>query len=223
MSKTLVLLGGGIDSTTLLSYLALTQGRCTAFWVDYGQVAAREELASCMYFCDKYEVPLEVADLRMRMGTSSILTQADKNVRTTNVLDGRNAVLLSMGACYAANYGFTEIAIGYHHEPDKVFPDAGVPFFAAYQALMQVGLVNKVNLIAPFRNLPRDDLFKFADTLDTDILDRAHTCYDNTPGGCGKCSHCNQKASYVRTVPDVEDRERIRAILHGVAPAASWS
>jgi 7-cyano-7-deazaguanine synthase len=199
--KILSLLGGGIDSTTLTIWLK-TQGHdVTAFWVNYGQVAARNEYDSCSEFCSSAGIDLETASLMMDMGSSSIVnSETDKNDRTKNVLDGRNAILLSMGTSFAANHGFEAVAIGYHHEPDKVFPDACIPFFDQYSKLMEVGLVNPVKLIAPFRNLLRYELFMLADSIDTSIVDHTHTCYDNIIGGCGKCSHCIQKASYVRSV-----------------------
>jgi 7-cyano-7-deazaguanine synthase len=221
--RALVLYGGGIDSSTVLAFLHEQDYKLGALWVDYGQVAAEQEKLSCLSFCQPRGIELHTIKIDIDLGAKSAIMNRDakKDDRKSNVLDGRNAILLSLAASVAVAHDYSTIAVGFHYEPDKTFPDSRPEFFQAFRSLLDVGMVQPVSLVAPFQRLERSEIFALADSIDSLILDVAHTCYADVPFGCGVCSHCLQKASYVRIVPDNETLDRIRARIDPALFASS--
>lgn len=194
---TLLLYGGGIDSTTLLKFLAddreKRKTQVSAVFFRYGQKAQALEEQACSYFCKKYGVDLHMVDTPFASITNSaIMAGGDlANDPAINILDGRNLTLIGLAGMLGAKIGATHLALGFHIEPvARPFPDASPEFFDAAAALMPLAFKHKMELCAPFSQATREEIFAYARNHDSDILSLAHTCYEDVPGGCGKCSHC---------------------------------
>ena len=195
----LLLYGGGIDSTALLHWLSGTAGRLGAVFFDYGQKANEHEREACEYFCTRYGAELFVLPLSMQfLAASAIMKGSDKvaNDPKVNVLDGRNLMLISTAGVLAVEYGYNKLAVGFHQEPvARPFPDASPEFLASVNTTLKQSFIADLEVIAPFKDMSRQDIFALAEFSDKDILRRAHTCYEGVKGGCGTCSHCLLKAS----------------------------
>ena len=196
--KILLLYGGGIDSSTLLVQLArwYTTKNVEAIFFDYGQKAAELEAKSCQFFCDSYGVKLTIVKVPLNALTDSAIMNGSvlANDPSINVLDGRNMTFISIAAIYAAKIGADNIAVGYHIEPAaRPFPDASPEFLQAINKLLPQALIHKVEVVAPFADMTRKQIFELAKRLDFRILELAHTCYEDVPGGCGQCTHCKVK------------------------------
>ena len=197
MAKTILLYGGGIDSTVLLHLLCFRGEDVHAVFFQYGQKAETLEFEACSYFCRKLGVPLTA--LRLPIGEISISAilsgGALANDPAINILDGRNFALIAMAGMFAAKIDADKIAMGYHVEPvTRPFPDASIEFVHAINKMIPQAFVHKFEVVAPMSEWTREDIFAYAKSLDSDVLDRAHTCYEDVAGGCGKCSHCLLKA-----------------------------
>lgn len=198
---TILLYGGGIDSSTLLHYLAhaplhdarYADAKLEAMFFRYGQKAEKFEQQACEYFCKKYNVPLTLIDVPLgALSNSAIMSgSALANDPAINILDGRNITFLSLAGMYAAKVGATQIAMGYHVEPvARPFPDASIEFVGAFNAMIPFAFKHDFELVAPFANWTREEIFQYAKDHDSEILQLAHTCYEDVEGGCGKCTHC---------------------------------
>ncbi|QDH83432.1 7-cyano-7-deazaguanine synthase [Achromobacter phage Motura] len=196
MKPIILLYGGGIDSTTLLAHLSKHR-RVYAMFFAYGQKAEALEREACKYFCERYhaefvEVKLPISEL----ADSAILNGgALADNPAINIVDGRNLTFITLASMFAAKVDVTEIAVGFHVEPvARPFPDASPEFLDAVNTMLPQAFVHKAQVVAPFKDMTRAEIFRYADSMDSEILAQAHTCYEDVPGGCGKCSHCLIKA-----------------------------
>lgn len=193
MAKTLLLYGGGIDSSTLLHFLNAQGTDVHAVFFRYNQKAAELEEQACSYFCKKLNVPLTVIPLSLSaLSHSAILSGgALANDPKINILDGRNLTLISMAGMFAAKISANKIAMGYHVEPvARPFPDASIEFVHAVNKMIPYAFVHKFEVIAPFSGWTREEIFQYAKDQCPEVLSHAHTCYEAVQGGCGLCSHC---------------------------------
>lgn len=198
----LVIYGGGIDSTTLLAHYTKTHTGVVALHFDYGQKAARLEKASGEHFCAIYGAEFKTIVFGESVLSGSDLLKGaigDASTPVMNVVEGRNLLFISAAAAIASAMGIRELAVGFHLEPEGApFPDASAAFLDAVNATLKAGMINHTTVLAPFRNMSRLDIFKYADTLDPAIVKSAHTCYADVEGGCGVCSHCKTKAQLLQ-------------------------
>lgn len=204
--KTLLLYGGGIDSSALLAYLAAhrAKGDLGAVFFRYGQKAETLEHAACLRFCNYYDVSLTVIDVPfVAQLTSSAIMRGGQlaNDPSVNIVDGRNLTFIALAGMYAAKIGATELAMGYHVEPvARPFPDASIEFVHAVNAMIPFAFKRHFEVIAPFKDWEREDIFRWAKANAPAVLQHAHTCYEDVPGGCGECSHCKLKAELLTRI-----------------------
>lgn len=204
----LLLYGGGIDSTALLMWLvwrgmfrkSLSSQRrdykVSAVFFKYGQKAESLEYGACQYFCAKYDVDLHVIQAPFAQISDSAILNGGvlANDPKVNILDGRNFAMLGMAGMLAAKIGATKLAMGYHVEPEhRPFPDASIEFVDAMNEAIPKAFVHQWQIYTPFAKWTRQKIFQWANYYDKDILQKAHTCYENVAGGCGACSHCTLK------------------------------
>ncbi len=193
MSKMILLYGGGIDSSTLLAYLTKEGHEVHSVFFRYGQKAQELEEQACRYFCKLYESQLLVLDVPLTSISDSTIMAGSSlaNDPSKNILDGRNLALVSITSILAAKLQITDIAMGYHVEPvARPFPDASIEFVHAFNRMSAYAFKHVPKIVAPFSEWTREQIFLWAKENAPEILDLAHTCYEDVPGGCGQCSHC---------------------------------
>lgn len=201
-----VLLGGGLDSSSLLVWLRRAGVPLDALWVHYGQKAWRGEQAACEWVCRRYGVPLHTVTIELAgVASSAILGGAAVNTAndpSLNKLEARNVVLVSLGAMLAANLGRQVVYVGYHVEPpDAPFPDATDAARAAMSAVMEVACRPPVRVVAPFSHLTREEILRAGLWVEPELAARTFTCYEGEGlEECGTCAHCLRKKEMLRCV-----------------------
>lgn len=193
-SKSVLLYGGGIDSTTLLFLLRRLGVDPYVLYFQYGQKAALLERQCLDRWVPKHKQ--KVVDLPLSSLVTSDIMEGEKLAETpkSNVLEGRNLIFISMAAAWASTLGAEVVYVGFHSEPEGApFPDATDEFRERVNAVLKAGMNHRVSVEAPFRTWTRDKIFHWALKNAPEALD-AHTCYEDVVGGCGKCSHCLLKA-----------------------------
>lgn len=195
-----ILLGGGLDSITLLAVLRKTMDAdVAALFINYGQKAWLGEATSVTYFCNKYGVPIKTLDVPInQIAESAILRGCAANlgnVAALNKLEGRNIIFLSLAATFACSIGAEKVFVGFHQEPyPPPFPDATIAALESFNALLKVSHDGKVRVTAPLAHMTRQQIVSLGGALDVDILNRSFTCYESqTLKECGECAHCRLK------------------------------
>ena len=217
MDKILVLLSGGIDSTSLL-YAAVKK------------VGAENVIALNMYYGQKHVIEIECArwqaehagveyiekDISTVFGgledSSALLIGSKKKIahesyaeqlKHTDVVSAyvpyRNGMFLSIAAAIAYAKGCDTIAYGAHADDavrrnngKAAYPDCTEEFIHAQKDAIFEGTAGKVDLWAPLWNKNKADVVRFG--LDNgatrEVYEHTHSCYEGVKGGCGTCGTC---------------------------------
>lgn len=193
MRDLIVLLSGGLDSTTLAAS-ALKVGRLRAcLCARYGQPNMEAEMGASRRWCEAHGVERVVVDSplaglgRMHLGVGEA---------GPRVLPGRNLALIAHAVQYAATVGAAEVQIGACADDHADYPDCRPEFVAAADTLAQT---YGVRVTAPYLYLRKPDIVGIARGLGVDI-GATWSCYEPRSVGlgfraCGKCNACVLRAS----------------------------
>ena len=204
--RAVVLLSGGLDSTTTLAMARAEGRRCHCLTVRYGQrhehelAAARR--AAAAHGAERHVV-VEV-DLSQLGG--SALTVPELEVPKDREEDGsipvtyvpaRNTVLLSLALGWAEVIGAREIWVGVSAVDYSGYPDCRPEFVEAFERLASVATRaavergERVVVRAPLMRLSKAETVRRGLALGVDY-GSTHTCYDPAPDGaaCGRCDAC---------------------------------
>ena len=206
--KALVLLSGGVDSTTCLALAKEKFGdNVIALSMFYGQKHSKE-LASAKAIADFYHVELLTMDLAkifahsscsLLQGSSEESPQAsyDKQLKerngeaVTTYVPFRNGLFLSTAASIALEYECDVIYYGSHADDaaGSAYPDCSVEFNAAMQQAIYIGSGKKLRLEAPFVDKTKKDIV--AEGLRMGVpYELTWSCYCGTDKPCRKCGTC---------------------------------
>lgn len=219
-SSAVVLLSGGLDSTTLLYHVKQTLGYSVlqALTFRYGQKHARE-IACAKWQARQAGVQAHrVADLaffRSWIARASTLTDRRRAVSDLAALKPseldqpptyvphRNLVLLSLAAAYAEAHGLREVFYGAHVEDQYGYWDCTPDFVSRLNAVLAVNRRKPVQIRAPFITLRKAEILAMGRTLGVDYS-RTWTCYRGQARPCGSCPTCVERRNAFRQlkIPD---------------------
>lgn len=217
MEKAIVLLSGGLDSTTCAKMAAIEHGpgNVIALSLNYGQKHAVEQLAAEKVFEELKLLKFINKTLpSIFAGAGSTLVDADKpNPEVTyeelrkdfgvspTYVPFRNGNLLSAAAAIALVEGASFIYYGAHAEDSRnwAYPDCTPEFNGAMANAIYVGTYHKVRLKTPLQWMMKGDVV----TLGTMIgapLHLSHSCYNGKQPACGKCPTCVERIAAFKNV-----------------------
>ncbi|MBN2496163.1 MAG: 7-cyano-7-deazaguanine synthase QueC [Deltaproteobacteria bacterium] len=202
MEPAVVLLSGGMDSTTCLA-MAVSEGlevHCLAF--DYGQRHERE-LEMAAHQARRFEVAEHVTiSLDLRRVARSALT-ADIDVPKAELqgipptyVPARNAIFLSLALAWAEELAARQIFIGVNQVDFSGYPDCRCEFIEAFERMAELGTRmgsegRPVRIRAPLIDMDKAGIIRTGLALGVDF-GMTHTCYDPGHEGlaCGRCPSC---------------------------------
>lgn len=204
MKKAILLLSGGLDSSTTLA-IAKNQGfKVYALSVFYGQRNQVELLAAkrVAAFFDVHEHKLIDLDLRI-FGSSSLTDnlkvnaheQQDNSLIPNTYVPARNTIMLSLALAYAEVIKASHIFFGANIHDYSGYPDCRPEYIKAFEQMANLAtkeslLGNKISIEAPLVNLSKAEIIKIGISLGVDYS-ITHSCYDPKEGiACGVCSAC---------------------------------
>lgn len=193
--RSLLLWGGGTDSTTLAVWLRKQEVPLLAFHVDYGQKSIVGERAAISYFAEKYSIPTFFFDCRMGDLCYSAIVKGEednlKNDIALNVLEGRNVTLLALACQYAVGADISDVYVGLNAEPlDRPFPDATIEYWRSFQAMIDCSFRPRMEIHAPFAGISRLEILRLGRSMDPDIGRKTFSCFEGITEPCGHCDHC---------------------------------
>lgn len=208
----IILLSGGLDSTTVLA-IAKAQGFALhALSFDYGQrhaieLEAAKRVAAIMGVERHTIVPM---DLRVFGGSSltadiavpkhDSVAEMDVGIPITYV-PARNIIFLSYALACAEVACAGDIFLGVNAIDYSGYPDCRPDFIAAFEQMANKGVAAAVEgnmpikLHTPLITMSKAEIIKEGLRLGVDY-GQTHSCYDPAPNGeaCGQCDSCLLRA-----------------------------
>jgi 7-cyano-7-deazaguanine synthase len=206
--KAVVLLSGGLDSTTTLA-IARSEGfQAYALTFRYGQrheveIEASRRVAQALGAAEHVLVDF---DLR-RFGGSALTSDLDvpKDRPLASMSEGipvtyvpaRNTIFLSFALAWAEVLGAMTIFIGVNALDYSGYPDCRPEYLKAYEQMARLATRSgvegqeEVRIIAPLLYLSKAEIIQRGLALGVDYA-LTLTCYDPSPEGisCGHCDAC---------------------------------
>jgi len=208
--RAVVLLSGGLDSTTALAMQE--EFACYTLAFRYGQRHA-VELASAERVSRAFgALEHRVCDLDLRWIGGSALTAdvpVPKDRKATEIACGvpityvpaRNAIFLSVALAWAEAIGAEAIVIGANALDYSGYPDCRPEFLAAWETMARLGTVTRtkaipIRLLAPLIKMTKAEIIREGLRRGVDYS-ITHSCYDPIVGvgitptlACGSCDSC---------------------------------
>ena len=204
MSKAVILLSGGLDSTTVLA-IAKSQGYdCYALSFDYGQ-KQRSELESSISIAKKSNV-IEHRIMKISLsdiGGSALTDQSidvpkysDSDEIPITYVPARNTIFLSFALAWAEVVDCQTIFIGVNALDYSGYPDCRPEFIEAFENMANLATKksvegDRIQIKTPLISMTKSEIIKKGLGLGVDYSETT-SCYDaNTLGeACGECDAC---------------------------------
>lgn len=205
-----LLLSGGLDSTTLLAHVSRQGYDVYALSFRYGQRHGAEIAAARRIAAEYGVVHHVVSDIDLRAFGGSALT-SDLAVPKDRALDGmegvpvtyvpaRNTIFLSFSLAWAEVLGVSEIFIGINALDYSGYPDCRPEFIDAFEKMAQLatrtGIEDRDNdhpirIRTPLINMSKKEIIELGLSLGVDY-GQTTSCYDPSASGeaCGHCDAC---------------------------------
>jgi 7-cyano-7-deazaguanine synthase len=223
-ARAVVLLSGGLDSTTAAAYARREGWSLYALTITYGQVHQQEIEAArrvALSLGVVRHAEIEV-DLRAFGGSSltgegeipknrdlstSVFGSADPQIPgspdspiPSTYVPARNTIFLSLALAWAEVLGAGRIVIGVNALDYSGYPDCRPAFIAAFEYLASLatraGVEGRpVRIWAPLQQLTKAGIVRLGLELGVDFS-LTHSCYDPLPDGrpCQRCDSCQLRA-----------------------------
>lgn len=204
MSKAVILLSGGLDSTTVLAIAKSRGYECYALSFDYGQ-KQKSELNSAIEIAKSYQVK-EHRIMKVSLSDigGSALTDKSINVpdykKSSDIpvtyVPARNTIFLSLALAWSEVIGSNDIFIGVNSVDYSGYPDCRPEYIEAFEKMANLATKNavmgkKITIHTPLIYLNKVEIIGEGQKLGVDYS-KTITCYRANDLGeaCGRCDAC---------------------------------
>ena len=208
MRKAVILLSGGLDSSTCLAIAQKDGYELHSLSFRYGQrhefeIGAAKKIAKLMEVKNHI-----VMNINLREFGGSALTdniEVPKNRNESDIsseipvtyVPARNTIFLSFALAFAETIESNDIFIGVNALDYSGYPDCRPEYIEAFENMARLATKNSVesgdsiNIHTPLINLTKAEIIKKGIDLGVDYSN-THSCYDPFDLGypCGKCDAC---------------------------------
>jgi 7-cyano-7-deazaguanine synthase len=203
MKRAIVLLSGGLDSSTVLA-MARAQGiECRTLAVSYGQrhsveLAAARRISSLLGALEHRQMHVDLAAIggSALTDTRIAVPEATGTGIPATYVPARNTLFLALALGWAEVAGADEIHIGVNAVDYSGYPDCRPEFIAAFAQLARLATRAGVEgatlrIHAPLVAMSKADIIRAGVALGVDYGETV-SCYQANPLGeaCGRCDSC---------------------------------
>jgi 7-cyano-7-deazaguanine synthase len=208
MPKAVVLLSGGLDSTTAFAVAKSRGFEVFALSVDYGQrhrveLERAAAVASAMGAAEHRTVTLDLRAIGGSALTADLAVPKDRSpddmghgIPVTYV-PARNTILLGLALGYAETIGAFDIFIGANVLDYSGYPDCRPEFLSAFENLANLATkagvegAGQFRVHSPLLKMTKAEIIREGVRLGVDYA-LTLSCYDPDPRGraCGRCDSC---------------------------------
>ena len=201
--KAVVLVSGGLDSSTVLA-IAKQQGyECYTLSFDYGQrhrseLLAAQNVSESMAVAQHKVVNLDLATIggSALTDTSIDVPEQETSGIPVTYVPARNTVFLSIALGWAEVLGASDIFIGVNAVDYSGYPDCRPEYIKAFEQMANLATKagvegNKLSINAPLLNMTKAEIIRFGVDCGVDYS-KTVSCYqaDKDGAACGVCDSC---------------------------------
>lgn len=204
MKKAVILLSGGLDSTTCLAYARSEGFDCYALSFNYGQ-RHTAELKAAKLIAAHFDAKHKIFELGIHQFGGSALT--DKTIDVPDYdensmeipltyVPARNTIFLSIALAFAEVLNAKDIFIGVSAIDYSNYPDCRPEYIKAFQSLADLATKygiedGGISIHTPLINLSKAETIKLGLALGVNY-EMTVSCYqaDDMGHACGKCDSC---------------------------------
>ncbi len=205
MKDSLLVLSGGLDSTTMLYEYRERIAMAVSF--HYGSNHNDNEIAFAAMHCKRLNIRHLTISLEFirRFFRSSLLegdaavpegNYNEQNMRST-VVPFRNGIMLSVAAGLAETFGLKNVMLANHSGDHAIYPDCRPEFVDSMDRAIQAGTWDGIRLLTPYTNLTKADIARRGKTLGIDYSE-TWSCYRGGEHQCGRCGTCRERREALR-------------------------
>lgn len=206
--RSICVLSGGMDSTTLLYHLLNLGDEVEAVSFDYGQ-RHKKELSFASRVCERLGIPHQIVDISNIVGLlgGSALTSSevevpeghyeDESMKAT-VVPNRNMIMLAIATGYAVFKKFDRIATAVHAGDHAIYPDCRPKFIGCMRSIMSVANHEVVDLYAPYLFKTKTEICVEGLSFGIDYENDTWSCYKGGEEHCGVCGTCVERDEALR-------------------------
>jgi 7-cyano-7-deazaguanine synthase len=207
VKKAVVLLSGGLDSTTCLAMAKAAGFQPVALAVAYGQrhqveLERARAVASAMGVVDFRVVSMDLRAIGGSALTADIPVPKDRGEAEMGqgipetYVPARNTVLLALALGLAETVGAADLFIGVNAVDYSGYPDCRPEFIRAFESLANLATRagvegTRFTVHAPLSGMTKAEIIREGVRLGVDYS-LTHSCYDPDAEGraCGRCDSC---------------------------------
>ena len=205
MKDSVIVLSGGMDSTTLLHERKEQIALAVTF--DYGSKHNEREIECARKNCEMLGIEHIVIPLEF-MGKyfkSSLLIggeeipeghYADDNMKST-VVPFRNGIMLSIAAGLAESRGLKKVMLANHGGDHAIYPDCRRGFVDAMSEAIRQGTYDGIVIDAPYTDITKSDIARIGKKIGVDY-NLTYSCYKGGEKHCGRCGTCVERMEALR-------------------------
>lgn len=208
MRKAIVLVSGGVDSSTVLAYVEKQNYEIYAISFNYGQKQI-VEIEKIQQFIKRYKVKEhKIVTIDLRAFGGSALTDGSIEVPTyeqasdiegqipITYVPARNTIFLSYALAFAEVKGASDIFLGVHTTDYSNYPDCRPEYIKSFENMANLATAegvkgNKLTIHAPLINMTKTEIIRMGLDMGVDYSSTI-SCYnpDTDGNSCGSCLAC---------------------------------
>jgi 7-cyano-7-deazaguanine synthase len=205
--RAVVLLSGGLDSTTTLAMAKMEGFDLFALTFDYGQrhrveLDRARDIAKNFGTVDHQIIKIDLRQFGGSALTDSIAVPTHRNQVNIEIpvtyVPARNTIFLSFCLAYAEVKDASDIYIGVNAVDYSGYPDCRPEFITAFETLANLATKagvegkNKIKIHSPLIKLSKGEIIQKGAALGVDY-GMTHSCYNpgNKGIACGACDSCH--------------------------------
>lgn len=224
MKDSIVILSGGMDSTTLLHYVAAKTREAgksphsiLAVSFDYGQRLAKElECAKHQtHLLNIEHLVIDIKPLAAQMFLRSALTDSSIPVPNVQAVMGdpqpvtyvpnRNLLFLEIATAIAESNGAKAVFYGAQKHDVYGYWDTTPDFLHAVRLVHALNRKNHVAVEAPFVEYSKADILRLDEDMGLGIdYNATWSCYNGMEAACGKCATCAERIAAFKKVHRID-------------------
>ena len=205
MKDAVIIISGGMDSTTML--YEFKDEIALAITFDYGSTQNGRERVCAVTHCQRLGIKHIVIQLEFMyryfksalLGNPEDIPEGDYNDESmkSTVVPFRNGIMLSIAAGIAESNGLKRVMIANHTGDHSIYPDCRPGFINAMSGAMSAGTYENITVYAPYTYLSKKEIAEHGKALGLDYSE-TYSCYKGGEKHCGKCGTCRERIEALR-------------------------